>query len=83
MVLLKHFVLIIKVIRMECDVDKKFNDDNNLGHGSNETANAAENFSLKKNGNGKRKRKRPRTKALRRTIREKVYLFHLFFFFRN
>ncbi|VDK70692.1 unnamed protein product [Onchocerca ochengi] len=57
---------------MECDVDKKFNDDNNLGHASNETANAAENFSLKKNGNGKRKRKRPRTKALRRTIREKI-----------
>ncbi|OZC10579.1 hypothetical protein X798_02328 [Onchocerca flexuosa] len=81
MVLLKHFVLIIKVIRMECDVDKKFNDDNNLGDPSNETANVAENAPSKKNGNGKGKRKRPRTKALRQTIREKVNLFYLLFFF--
>ncbi|VDO40911.1 unnamed protein product [Onchocerca flexuosa] len=57
---------------MECDVDKKFNDDNNLGDPSNETANVAENAPSKKNGNGKGKRKRPRTKALRQTIREKI-----------
>ncbi|KAM3725157.1 Glutaminase [Dirofilaria immitis] len=57
---------------MEYDVHEKVNDDNSLGHSNSETASGTENALSKKNGNGKRKRKRPRTKALRRTIREKI-----------
>ncbi|VDN89717.1 unnamed protein product [Brugia pahangi] len=53
---------------MECDVDKKLNDEN----ASNKTAINPENVSSKNSSDGKRKRKRPRTKALRRTIREKI-----------
>ncbi|EJW82504.1 hypothetical protein WUBG_06585 [Wuchereria bancrofti] len=56
---------------MECDVDKK-SDDENLGHASNKTAINPGNVSSKNSSHGKRKRKRPRTKALRRTIREKI-----------
>ncbi|EFO19236.2 hypothetical protein LOAG_09258 [Loa loa] len=57
---------------MEGDVDEKFNDDDNLGHSSSKTEIDPENVLWEKNDNGKRKRKRPRTKALRRTIREKI-----------
>lgn len=63
---------------MECDVDQKFNDDDNLGHSSNKASINPKNVSSKKSYNRKRRRKRPRTKALRRTIREKVNLFHFF-----
>ncbi|CAG9539400.1 unnamed protein product [Cercopithifilaria johnstoni] len=57
---------------MECDVDEKFNDDDNLGRSSSKAVIVSRNVSSKKNDNGKRRRKRPRTKALRRTIREKI-----------
>ncbi|VDK87794.1 unnamed protein product [Litomosoides sigmodontis] len=57
---------------MECDVDQKFNDDDNLGHPSNKASINSKNVSSRKKCNKKRRRKRPRTKALRRTIREKI-----------
>lgn len=64
---------------MECDVDEKFNDDDNLGHSNSKTAINPKNVSSKNNCNRKRRRKRPRTKALRQTIREKVSSFYLLF----
>ncbi|KAL3983171.1 hypothetical protein ACH3XW_50090 [Acanthocheilonema viteae] len=57
---------------MECNVDGKFNDGDNLGHSNNKATIDPKNVSLEKNNSRKRRRKRPRTKALRRTIREKI-----------
>uniref|UniRef100_A0A915PX10 RRM domain-containing protein n=1 Tax=Setaria digitata TaxID=48799 RepID=A0A915PX10_9BILA len=57
---------------MECDAGEKYNDKETFGNSGSEIVSDPKNGSSDKDKKGKRKRNRPRTKALRRTVREKI-----------